>query len=30
MSTNYYLHTNNKSIAEQIGDYTITDSPDGG
>lgn len=30
MSTNYYLHTNNKSIAEQIGDYTITDSPDWG
>ena len=30
MSTNYYLLTKNKSIAEKIGDFELTDTPDWG
>lgn len=30
MGTNFYLMTKNKSIAEQIGDFELTDTPDWG
>ena len=30
MSTNYYLLTKNRSIAEKIGDFELTDTPDWG
>lgn len=30
MGTNFYLITKNKSIAEQIGDFELTDTPDWG
>lgn len=30
MSTNYYLFTKNKSIADKIGDFELTDTPDWG
>lgn len=30
MGTNFYLMTRNKSIAEQIGDFELTDTPDWG
>lgn len=30
MGTNYYLLTKNKSIAEKIGDFELTDTPDWG